>query len=596
MMKKYFKYLCLVAAACSLTACDDFFNPETEDQLDGDDYMSSLTEMYTGYLGIMTKMQAIGDKSIYLTDTRGELLEPTDRSVADLISIYNYNDDLSGNSYADPATYYDLVIACNDYLNSMLAFKEEHPELIAQTEYFEPLISSTLRVKAWTYLTIAEIYGQVLWFDDPIHQIEDIKSAERFELLDIDQTVDRCIDLMNNGYKGYDAMQTFPWLAFMDPDNYTANKVEQSIYRYWDMLTPPWEGIVSKLYLWKGAALDAAGQHETAVQYYKAVSDNLLAFLNTSYAKGGSPQNYALTEYKKSGYSSYWDNSGKNPYARTAIGVITYDYTKNQTNQLLYHFSNEYPNKYLLRPTQLGMDRWNDEEFNPGVTREDASEKRPDTDFKTNDGEYYIAKYRPVGSTKRVNAYEDDVCIYTFRTEDYIYMLFEALNGQGRYVAADVVMNSGFSDDATDPLRVQVDSISNYADSCSLALKTEWAGFNNNWTKVIMSGSTLKYPYKGMRKCLQLQSRTLRTEQTEEARAYNDSLLACEYVLEFPAEGKTYPALIRLARRHHNLNLIESFVLPKYEESGKAARVKSAIESTINGVPGYFVPWDLQVK
>jgi hypothetical protein len=66
--------------------------------------------------------------------------------------------------------------------------------------------------------------------------------------------------------------------------------------------------------------------------------------------------------------------------------------------------------------------------------------------------------------------------------------------------------------------------------------------------------------------------------------------------LEFPAEGKTYPALIRLARRHHNLNLIESFVLPKYEESGKAARVKSAIESTINGVPGYFVPWDLQVK
>jgi hypothetical protein len=589
MMKKYFKYVWLVAAACSLTACDDFFNPETEDQLDGDDYMSSLTEMYTGYLGIMTKMQAIGDKSIYLTDTRGELLEPTDRSVADLISIYNYNDNLSGNSYADPAKYYDLVIACNDYLSSMLTFKEEHPELIAQTEYFEPLISSTLRVKAWTYLTIAEIYGQVLWFDDPIQQIENIKDSARFELLDIDRTVDRCIDLMSNGYEGYDAQQTFPWLAFMDPDNYTSNNVASSEYRYWDMLTPPYEGLISKLYLWKGAALDAAGMHESAEVYYQSVSDLILNFLNTYYAKGGSPQTYSLTVYKQSGYSSYWDNSGKNPYARTAIGVITYDYTKNQTNQLLHHFSNEYPNEYLLRPTEIGMDRWDDEEFNPGVTT--AVEKRPATNFKTNDGEYYIAKYRPVGSSKRTNAYEDDVCIYTFRAEDYIYMLFEALNGQGRYVVADGIMNGGVYSHST-----ELDSISNYADSCSLALKTEWTGFNNNWTANLMSGSTIKYPYAGMRGCMQLKSRTLRTEQTEEARAYNDSLLACEYVLEFPAEGKTYPALIRLARRHHNLNLIESFVLPKYEASGKADQVKAAIESTINGVPGYFVPWDLQVK
>jgi hypothetical protein len=196
-----------------------------------------------------------------------------------------------------------------------------------------------------------------------------------------------------------------------------------------------------------------------------------------------------------------------------------------------------------------------------------------------------------VGSTKRTNAYEDDVCIYTFRAEDYIYMLYEALNGQGRYVVADGILNGGVYSHST-----ELDSISNYADSCSLALKTEWTGFNNNWTANLMSGSSIKYPYAGMRGCLQLKSRTLRTEQTEEARAYNDSLLACEYVLEFPAEGKTYPALIRLARRHHNLNLIESFVLPKYEESGKADKVKAAIESTINGVPGYFVPWDLQVK
>ncbi len=591
MMKKYFKYLWLLAAACSLTACDDFFNPETEDQLDGDDYMSSLTEMYTGYLGIMTKMQAVGDKSIYLTDTRGELLEPTDRSVADLISIYNYDSDLTGNAYADPAKYYDLVIACNDYLSSMLDFKEEHPELVAQTDYFEPLISSALRVKVWTYLTLAEIYGQVLWFDDPIHQMQSIKDSVRFELLDIDQTVQRCYELMVNGYKGYDAIQTFPWLAFMDPDNYTANKVDQSQYRYWDLLTPPVEGLMAKICLWKGAALDAAGMHEGAVSYYKLASDYILPFLNTYYAKGGSQLYYSLDANKPGKYSLYWNYSNKEPYPRTAIGVITYDYTKNQTNQLLYHFSDEYPNEYLLRPSEVGREFFTDETYNPGVTT--SSDPRSGVNFKkTSDGSYYFAKYRP-NSTVRTHAYEDDVCIYTFRTEDYLYMLFEALNCQGRYVAADYVMHKQFPTDTADVLMRQINSIYTNPESCSPEVKAEWDGFTINWSK---GGNQSSYPPTGIRNCLVLAERTLRTEQTEEARAYNDSLLALEYVLEFPAEGKIYPALIRLARRHNNLGFITDHVLRKYEAVGMADKVKAAIEGTNNGVPGYFVPWDLQVQ
>ena len=54
-----------------LGACNDFFNVETKNVLDHDEYITEESEMYSGYIGIMTKVQTIGDKVIYLTDTRG---------------------------------------------------------------------------------------------------------------------------------------------------------------------------------------------------------------------------------------------------------------------------------------------------------------------------------------------------------------------------------------------------------------------------------------------------------------------------------------------------------------------------------------------
>ena len=122
-MKKIIYCLSLLLSAMTMTSCSDFFDPDTDDELNGEDYISSDTEMYTGFLGIMTKLQAIGDKQILLTETRGELVEVSDMSTPDLISIYNYDTDLEGNPYANPAGYYEVIIACNDYLTKMKEYR-----------------------------------------------------------------------------------------------------------------------------------------------------------------------------------------------------------------------------------------------------------------------------------------------------------------------------------------------------------------------------------------------------------------------------------------------------------------------------------------
>lgn len=62
--KRYKWSVGVLAAAFSLTftSCSDFFNPDTDDQVSDKHYISENTEMYTGFVGLLTKMQAIGDK------------------------------------------------------------------------------------------------------------------------------------------------------------------------------------------------------------------------------------------------------------------------------------------------------------------------------------------------------------------------------------------------------------------------------------------------------------------------------------------------------------------------------------------------------
>lgn len=72
-MKKIILNVALVFAAAVMGSCDSFFEVDTDDTLDGSEYISEESEMYSGYMGIMAKMQAVGDKAIYLNELRGEL-------------------------------------------------------------------------------------------------------------------------------------------------------------------------------------------------------------------------------------------------------------------------------------------------------------------------------------------------------------------------------------------------------------------------------------------------------------------------------------------------------------------------------------------
>ena len=149
-------------------SCEDFFDTDPKNIINEGDYIAEEDEIYKGFLGIFNRMQEAGDQAIFLTDTRGALLETTDNAPAELKAIYNYN-ETNGNSYADPTCYYSIIVACNNYFNKM---EEYHKEVGGMTEVaeenFPALISSAMRIKAWAYLMLGKIYGEAYWFDDPL--------------------------------------------------------------------------------------------------------------------------------------------------------------------------------------------------------------------------------------------------------------------------------------------------------------------------------------------------------------------------------------------------------------------------------------------
>lgn len=527
----------LLCVAMTLSACTDFFNVSTDNVLDHTDYINEESEMYAGYIGIMTKVQAIGDKIIYLTDTRGELLEPTVNTPYELYALYNYDDDLTGNSYADPAGYYDVIIACNDYLQKLYEYKESHTVTINE-EHYKALISCTLRVKAWTYLTLAKIYGKAVWFDDPMREKKDLSLFPELDLIDV---VGKCIKLLDDGFDSVNGRLTISWKEWLDPNTATAS----SIYRYWDCMTPEFFALYAELCLWEG-------------DYQKAA--NLI--LNAMNEKFGSTLNDAtawLHNEKLAGvYATIWNSA--NPLAQETVSAIIYDYTKNQTNSLLKHFGIDSPNEYLLAPSQAGRDRFADYDFNP----RSKDDPRAGVTFTQSAGKYVIKKFRPLNSTVRPNAYQDDVHIFIYRGAELYFMLAEALNQLGRFEPAAALINMGIGS------MVDVENAGG-----------EWAGlFSNAWTGTTAMGKR-SYPDKGIRGTQGLNSHSFSKDVQK-----NDSIILNEMLLEFAAEGKIYPAMIRMARRYGDYSIIADRVCPKYKNADEIR------EKIMKG--GYFVPWDLK--
>lgn len=165
-LKYIFSSVLVSCAVIAATSCSDMLKHESKIALFEDEHkLDNPTDTVYSVLGIIKGLQKIADRTVILGEVRGDLLKITDHANKDLVELYNYDlQNLKANNrYNDPADYYAVINNCNYFLSRVDTTLVKDSKNVFTREYI-----SVLGFRAWTYLQLAQTYGQVYYVDKPI--------------------------------------------------------------------------------------------------------------------------------------------------------------------------------------------------------------------------------------------------------------------------------------------------------------------------------------------------------------------------------------------------------------------------------------------
>lgn len=519
MKMKSIKIALAITLGISFSACSDFFNPNAENALLEKNYVGNYSELYSGYMGLAGTVSDVADQLIYIEGLRGDFLEPTANGTREMWDVYNYAENIKGNSIADPKGLYRVIMNCNDYLKHLNDFRAKNPTVLDATVY-NGLTGGALRYKAWAYLQLAKIYGEAIYFDEPLTEYQDLS---KYPLFTFDQLIDKCIDLIEVGVNGVNGKGDVVWSTALFP-----GQAQSPTSLSWDRITPPAETILAEAYLYK--------------QDYSSCLRNCLSLLT----RGGMVEDsyqLNLSEYNGE-WKTYFGNTS-DIVRFEQIAVAYYSYVNGQTNHLMTYFSNQYPNKYLLRPSQAGMNRFLGQYTSAGLPGDKY--RGLGVTFAQTNGDYVLQKYLRVNSTTD-NIYRSDVQVTLYRAATIHLFMIESLVGLGRFEEAYNFLNDG---------------VGGYYN----AKTGVWNAPFNNTNPMPYPSSLYQTPNKASNKAnrgvrgrvdlkpvgefaWKLNSSVLATAlDTLKAIQRMDSLLVEETSLELAGEGAAYYAMKRMARK-----------------------------------------------
>jgi hypothetical protein len=590
-MKKTFYYIVLVCAALTgLTACDDFFETDPDNVVNNEDYIERESEMYRGYLGIITRMQEVGDQSIFLTDTRCDYLETTGNAPVALQTIGNYG-ATDGNEYADPTGYYNVIVSCNDFITKMGEFYTAVNGAMSDSAkvHFPRLISSTLRLKVWAYYMLGRIYGEAYWYDDNLTDLTDLNNTDVFQHLDMKGICDKAIDLLDNGIDlagmHIPANLEMDWNYWVDPTGNT------STYTYWKYMTPPWLLLRAELASWRASYLEG----EAAKSDWRWVRDNVLEFLSNAFETKGSDY-YSCTMQTILNYSTifYSEEVG---YEQHLLGAIYYNYQNKQYNRLVQYFCPEYPGDgYYLRPSDYAQGKFNESDLRGPVQKLVSNTLGGETCLS----KYYYTRVESQGYL-RTNIFEIEPTIILFRGHDLHFLLAEAENHLGHWEVAETLLNNGILNRFPGGyVTIPNDSID--GDRVWNPRYEAWFAASGGYGDIGIAGgargtahdlSTLDDYIASLganATADQLASAAYDYAFSEDRMKEYDLALADEYLKEFTGEGKSYSYLVKMAERYgKDWHVIYDRVAGKYD-AAKRAQVQSSLSQK------YFIDWNLNVQ
>lgn len=528
-MKKILIFTLVILGLATLPACSDFFEPNPDDILLGDDYIADINEFYSGYMGVAAKIQAVADQAVILSELRGDLLEPTENAPQYLWEIYNFTED-NNNEYSNPSGFYDIIVNANDFIKNAIIYKQNNPNAISD-DIFSGFMSATLRYKVWSYLMLGKLYGQAIYFDDPMLEYN---PDHNYPVLDFDALVDQLLVLMNTGINvqiDTSSIEINGMLPFYFSDLIAREGGSPDVS--WDMINPDPNCLSIELNLW--------------AENYDAVITEAAEFLFAE----GSNRKYKITydEYNSEWFADIFSGMGRGLLTAERINMTVYNYENGQENDLLRFFSNLEPNLYYLRPSQAAMDRFNNQYQENGVDKGDYY-RGEGRSFDMVNGQWVYRKLTHYfeESTERVYKTLDN--IYMYRASDIHFFLMEALNQKYMFKEVEAFLNKGFKNDY-------------YTKYDANLLNPP---FNTSQAEAAWSENV------GIRERVNCQPLYPSADSIAEPDLYQyqlDSLILEETCLESNGEARSLFAMIRMAKRWNKPAIVAEKVSAKYPEGKK---------------------------
>ena len=241
--------LLLLGLGTATVSCEDMFTAENTL------VSTELAPQDTLYqvMGIIKRMQKIADRTVLLGEVRADLVDVDPLHSSADIQELNANNVSTTNAYNQPSDYYAVINSCNIYLSRVDSMRNSQ----GTRKYYEKEILSVKCYRAWCYLELLKIYGEVPYVRTPVltsDDAEDIVASGKKEGM-VKIVSDMIDDLI-----------TFRATENNELRQAYANRSHNS-YSYAEMAIPV-RAMLAELYLWRASYTQSQTDYLNAIRMY----------------------------------------------------------------------------------------------------------------------------------------------------------------------------------------------------------------------------------------------------------------------------------------------------------------------------------------
>lgn len=332
-MKKILNFAVAISAVISLgtfTSCEDMFTAENNLVSTNIAPQDTLFNV----MGIIQRMQKLATRTVLLGEARADLVMTNSFTPANIKELAENNVSL-GNEYNKPEDYYDVINNCNVFLANVDTARRTHGD-----QYFEKDIVAVKTFRAWAYLELAKIYGNVPFITTPLLSASDVNAAINGGAARKDM----------NGICSYFIDELLPYSKMAKNDEFipsygvAKNDKDKNFIPYEYFI--PVRVMLAELYLWRGSFTKSKEDYVNAARFYH----DYLAYPNEEMPISDYSVVWSNTTFKSysDSYSSWFQRSNY----LGCIPLDTLSYLGNTSN-LKEIFCSTYKNKYyaFLNPS-----------------------------------------------------------------------------------------------------------------------------------------------------------------------------------------------------------------------------------------------------